>query len=51
VELVNPRAAPLRAWVDEIEIGEEGAVYLGKSGLEILGVTEGDRIELRKIQF
>jgi hypothetical protein len=33
-----------------MEIGEEGAVYLGKSGLDILGVREGEKIEVRKIQ-
>jgi hypothetical protein len=50
VELVNPQVAPLRAWVNGMEIGEEGAVYLGKSGLDILGVREGEKIEVRKIQ-
>jgi N-methylhydantoinase B len=50
VELVNPQVAPLRAWMNGMEIGEEGAVYLGKSGLEILGVREGEKIEVRKIQ-
>jgi N-methylhydantoinase B len=51
VEIVNPGAAPLRAWVSGVEGEDEGAVYLGKSGLEILGVREGDRIEVRQVQI
>jgi N-methylhydantoinase B len=49
VELVNPKAAPLRAWVRGLGKGKEGAVYLGKIGMEILGIHEGDEIELRQI--
>jgi formylmethanofuran dehydrogenase subunit D len=51
VEIVNPGAAPLRAWVSGVEGEDEGAVYLGKSGLEILGVREGDRIEVRQVKI
>jgi N-methylhydantoinase B len=49
VELVNPRGAPLRAWVKGLGSGERGAVYLGKVGMEILGAIEGEKVELRKI--
>ncbi|MDI7258341.1 MAG: hydantoinase B/oxoprolinase family protein [Thermodesulfobacteriota bacterium] len=51
VELVNPRSAPLRAWVTGLEVENKGAIYLGKPGMEILGVKEGERIELRRIQI
>jgi formylmethanofuran dehydrogenase subunit D len=51
VELVNPRAAPLRAWVSGMEGEDEGFIYLGNIGMEILGVKEGDQIELRKFQI
>ena len=51
VELVNLKAAPLRAWVNRVEVDDEGAVYLGKSGMEILGVREEDQIEVRQIQI
>jgi N-methylhydantoinase B len=50
VELVNPRAAPLRAWVSGMEGEDEGSIYLGNIGMEILGVKETEKIELRKIQ-
>jgi len=50
VELVNPRAAPLRVWVSGMESEGREAVYVGKSGIEILGVKEGESIELRRIQ-
>jgi len=50
VELVNFRAPPLRAWVYGLEHGAEGAVYLGKLGMEILGVRGGAEVELRHIQ-
>jgi N-methylhydantoinase B len=50
VELVNPKAAPLRAWASGVEVEDEGAVYLGESGLEILRVREGDRIEVRQVR-
>lgn len=51
VELVHSEVAPLRAWVGRAVTDEEGVVFLGKSGLEILGVREGDRIEVRQIQI
>ncbi len=49
VELVNPKAAPLRAWVKGLEVKDKGAIFLGRSGMEILGVKEGNHIELRQI--
>lgn len=49
VELVNPRAAPVRAWVDAAKVKDKEAVYLGKSAMELLEVGEGEKIELRKI--
>ncbi len=49
VELVNFRAPPLRAWVYGLEHGVEGAVYLGKRGMEILAAGEGENVEMRRI--
>ena len=51
VELVNPRGAPLRAWIKGLEGAERGAVYLGKGGMEILGVEERSKIKLRKVEI
>ncbi len=51
VELVNPRGAPLRAWIKGFEDGEKGAFHLGKVGMEILGGKKRERIELRKIEI
>lgn len=51
VELIHPEAAPLRAWTSSLRMEDEKTVYLGKSGMEILGVKEGDRIEVRKVQI
>jgi hypothetical protein len=50
VELVNPRAAPLRVWVAGLGVEDKGEIYLGSPGLEILGVKEGDPVELRPIR-
>jgi N-methylhydantoinase B len=49
VELIRPGGAPLRAWVKGLEEGERETAYLGQAGLEILGDTEGEKVELRKI--
>jgi N-methylhydantoinase B len=49
VELANPKTAPLRVWVRGWKGEEKEAIYLGKSGMDILGVKEGDRIEVRQI--
>ena len=49
VEWVNPDGAPLRAWVRRVDHDAEGAVYLGKVAMEILGVGEGDEVEVRRI--
>jgi len=37
--------------VSGMEGEDVGSICLGKSGMEILGVKEGDRIELRQIQI
>jgi hypothetical protein len=50
VELANPMGAPLRAWVRRFEGGKRGSVYLGQVSMEILGIEERDRIELRKVE-
>jgi N-methylhydantoinase B len=48
VELVNPKGAPLRAWVEVTRV--EGDVgYLSADGLGILGVREGGSVEIRPI--
>ncbi len=51
VELVNFRTPPLRAWVYGLEHGVEGAVYLGKRGMEILAAGEGENVEMRRVQI
>jgi len=51
VELVNPKGAPLRAWIKGLEGGDRGVVYLGKVGMEILAAKERDRIEIRKVEI
>jgi len=50
VELVTDQRAPLRGWVCGVEGGDEGAVYLGKVGMEILGVGKGALVEIRRVQ-
>jgi N-methylhydantoinase B len=49
VELINPRGAPLRAWVTQGEGDEPHAVYVQRAGMDILGVNAGDRVEIRKV--
>jgi N-methylhydantoinase B len=51
VELVNHKTAPLRAWVVESDIKDESNVFVGKSGLELLGVREEDWVEVRKVKI
>lgn len=50
VELVGPQGAPLRAWIHTLENGAEGVVYLGRMGMEILGVSENESVEIRCIK-
>lgn len=48
VELVNPRGAPLRAWVElDAADGDSGA--LSEDGLAILGIREGESVEVRPL--
>ena len=50
VELLGAHPAPLRAWV-RVEEGEADAATLGLDafGRRVLGVAEGDEVELRRI--
>ncbi|MBI4241764.1 MAG: hydantoinase B/oxoprolinase family protein, partial [Candidatus Rokubacteria bacterium] len=48
VELVSRRGAPLRAWL-EVDAAERDAGYLSEDGLAILGVSEGESVEVRPI--
>ena len=49
VELVNPRGAPLRAWVATVTSGDGGRAEIAPSAIEILGVGEDARIEIRAV--
>ena len=49
VEIVNPAGAPLRGWVRSTGKSDRGAVHLGKTGMEMLRVREGEEVEVRKI--
>jgi N-methylhydantoinase B len=49
VEIVNPAGAPLRGWVRSIGKNDRRTVHLGKTGMEMLRVREGEEVEVRKI--
>jgi hypothetical protein len=49
VELVNPRGAPLRAWVAALLPGDGGRGEIGPDALAILGLGDGARVELRAV--
>ena len=49
VELVNPLGAPLRAWVRLSSETARGTAPLGPVGRRILGLADGDEIEVRKL--
>jgi hypothetical protein len=48
VELVNPRGAPLRAWVTNIS-GAPGRAQIGADALPLLVVKDGADVEVRAV--
>lgn len=48
IEVVNDRGAPLRAWLSRQEI-TPGTIALGPIARLILGVHEGDQLEIRRL--
>jgi len=51
VELVNPKGAPLRAWIMILASAQENRIHLGATSLALLGVAESDMLEMRAIRF
>jgi N-methylhydantoinase B len=49
VELVNPRGAPLRAWVAALAPGDGGRAEIGPSALAMLALADGAEVELRAV--
>jgi hypothetical protein len=49
VELVNPRGAPLRAWVAALTPGDGGRAEIAPSALAMLALAEGAEVELRAV--
>jgi hypothetical protein len=49
VELVNPRGAPLRAWIDALMPGDGSRGEIAPSALAMLGVSDGGLVELRAV--
>ncbi len=51
IELVNPKGAPLRAWIRTSDAAAENRIHLGAGSLKLLGAAENDTIEIRAIRF
>ncbi len=49
VELVNPRGAPLRAWVQSVTPGDGRRAELAPDGLDLLAMSEGSEVEIRAV--
>src|SRR5262249_59462159 len=49
VELVNPRGAPLRAWVAGFLAGDVPRAELALAALRMLAVTDGAEVEIRAV--
>jgi len=49
VELVNPRGAPLRAWVDAMLAGAGRRAELAPVALRMLAVADGGEVEIRAV--
>jgi N-methylhydantoinase B len=49
VELVNPRGAPLRAWVTELAPGNGGHAWLDPAALRMLALPADAEIEIRAL--
>ena len=49
VELVNPRGAPLRAWVVSVSPGDGQRAEVAADALRMLGITDGALLEIRAV--
>jgi hypothetical protein len=49
VELVNPRGAPLRAWVAGIMPGDRHRAEIAAEALRMLAITDGALLEIRAV--
>ncbi len=49
VELVNPRGAPLRAWVASVTPGNGQCAEIAADALRMLAITEGALLEIRAL--
>jgi len=49
VELVNPRGAPLRAWVASVTPGNGQCAEIAADALRMLAITEGGLLEIRAV--
>jgi N-methylhydantoinase B len=49
VELVNPRGAPLRAWVASVTPGNGQCAEIAADALRMLAITEGALLEIRAV--
>jgi len=49
VELVNPRGAPLRAWVTDVLSGDGRRAELAPAALAMLAIRAGDEVEIRAV--
>jgi hypothetical protein len=49
VELVNPRGAPLRAWIVGLLEGDGSRVELAPPALRMLALAEGAEVEVRAV--
>jgi len=49
VELVNPRGAPLRAWVAALTTGDGSRVEIAPAAISMLALAEGAEAELRAV--
>ncbi len=49
VELVNPRGAPLRAWVSELRPGNGSVAEVPPIALRMLALDEGAEVEIRAV--
>ena len=49
VELVNPRGAPLRAWVRDLVPGDGARAEVSPDALRMLAVPEGTELNVRVV--
>jgi len=51
VELVGHRGGPLRAWISARAEESEEIVVIDRSGQQILGLSDGDPVEIRRVDI